>query len=349
MLRKWIAAAAIVVILVGVGWFAYDQKNTMAIVNNEKITKQDVDKILAQFALLNPTYDKKNQDNVNQAAAMVASDRILLQEAKKRNLTLPQEELKERVDELRVWLQDYLLTIAAKDKDLNPDDYTLTGTDKEAAAAERKRLEDALKTTSAALMDKKLADQKIVFADIAGYIESQVIIEKLVDALVAETKVTDEQIKHYYDLNVGNKFTSLTASHILVAQEGLANEILAKLKNGTDFKALSDEYNEDTVAKEDGGSLGTFYPGEMDRTFEMAAFALANPGDLSPVVKTDFGYHIIRLDNREVASYDDVKSYVMEQLQNDAIGKTLQGFVTEASVKPQWLKDKLVEQSVSNQ
>ncbi len=349
-MRKWIAAAVIVVILVGVGWFAYDQKNTMAIVNNEKITKQDVDKITAQFALLNPTYDRNKQDNINQATEMVASDRILLQEAKRRNLTVGQDELKGRVDDLRVWLQDYVLTLAAQDvKDLNPDDAKLTGVDEEAAAAERKRIEEALKTTSAALLDQKLAAQKIVFDDIASYIKDQLTIEKLVDQLTAEVKVSDEQIKQYYDLHVGYEFTSLSASHILVSEEALANEIHGKLKGGADFKALSDQYNQDTVAKEDGGSLGTFYPGEMDPTFEMAAFALANPGDLSSVVKTSFGYHIIRLDGREVATFDEVKSYVAEQLQNEQISKTLKGFVTGASVKPQWLKDKLVAEDDSAQ
>ncbi|MGE5652670.1 MAG: peptidylprolyl isomerase [Bacillota bacterium] len=349
-MRKWIAAAVIVVILAGVGWFAYDQKNTLALVNREKITKQDVDKILAQFALLNPTYDKTNQDNINQALEMVANDRVLLQEAKKRSITVPQDELKGRVDELRQWLQDYVLTAAAQDvKDLNPDDAKLTGVDKAAADAERKRIEEALKTTSAALLDKKLADQKITFADIAGYIESQVVIEKLVDALAAQTKVTDEQIKQYYDMNAGSKFTSLTASHILVSKEDLANEILGKLKGGADFKALSDQYNEDETAKQDGGSVGTFYPGDMDPTFEMAAFALANPGDLSSVVKTDFGYHVIRLDGRQVASFDEVKGYVTEQLQNEGISKTLQGLATNASIKPQWLKDKLLEPSTNPQ
>lgn len=350
MLRKLIAAVVIVVVLAGVGWFAYDQKNTMALVNNEKITRQDVDKVLAQFALLNPTYDKANADNVNQAVEMLASDLVLLQESKKRSVTADQVELKERVDELRRWLEDYVLTLAAQDaKDLNPDDTVLTGTDKEAAAVERKRLEDALKSTAPALLEKKLANQKITFADIAGYIESQVIIEKLVDKLVTETQIAEEQIKQYYDLNAGYKFTSLGASHILVSAEDKANEILTKLKGGADFKALSDQYNEDTVAKEDGGSLGTFYPGDMDPTFEMAAFALAKPGDLSPVVKTSFGFHIIRLDGREVVPFDDAKSYVTEQLQNEAINKKLQGFVTNAAVKPQWLKDKLAEQGAGKQ
>ncbi len=349
-MRRWIAAAVIVVVLAGVGWFAYDQKNTMAIVNNEKITKQDVDKITAQFALLNPTYDKAAQESIEQATQMVASDLIYLQEAKKRGVAVDQTELKERVDELRVWLQDYVLTLAAQGvENLNPDDATLTGADAQAAAAERKRLEEALKTTSTALLDQKLAAQKITFDDIASYIKNQLTIEKLVDQLSAQTTVTDEQIKQYYDLKVGYEFTSLSASHILVSEESLANEILGKLKGGADFKAVSDQYNQDTVAKEDGGSLGTFYPGEMDPTFEMAAFALANPGDLSPVVKTEFGYHIIRLDGREVAAFDEVKSYVTEQLQNEEISKTLEGLVKSASVKPQWLKDKLIEKDASAQ
>jgi len=95
--------------------------------------------------------------------------------------------------------------------------------------------------------------------------------------------------------------------HILVSAkacepEANARELLAKARQpGTDFAALAKENSDDPGSAARGGDLGFFARGRMTAAFENAAFALKQPGDLSEVVKTEFGYHVIRLEERKPA------------------------------------------------
>jgi parvulin-like peptidyl-prolyl isomerase len=84
------------------------------------------------------------------------------------------------------------------------------------------------------------------------------------------------------------------ARHILVASEAEAVDILIKLQAGGSFAALAQEYSEDRATKNDGGDLGFFPRGVMPTEIERVAFAL-NPGQVSGIVKSDFGYHIIEV------------------------------------------------------
>lgn len=83
----------------------------------------------------------------------------------------------------------------------------------------------------------------------------------------------------------------IRCAHILVEKQSLALEILERLKKGESFASLAEQYSMDGTRKR-GGDLGFFGRGMMVREFEQAAFAL-KVGELSPVVKTQFGYHII--------------------------------------------------------
>ena len=95
--------------------------------------------------------------------------------------------------------------------------------------------------------------------------------------------------------------------HILVAAkacdaERRAQELLAQARQpGTDFAALARADSDDAGSAERGGDLGFFPRGKMAPEFETAAFALKQPGDLSDVVRTEFGFHIIRLEDRRPA------------------------------------------------
>jgi len=106
-----------------------------------------------------------------------------------------------------------------------------------------------------------------------------------------------------------NKGT-VSVSHILIALEvegkkrtkeealKLANEMHQKAVNGQDFAELAKEYSDDSGSKEKGGELPPLTPGLADLSFEKAAFALNAPGDISPVVETSFGYHVIKLNSK---------------------------------------------------
>lgn len=84
----------------------------------------------------------------------------------------------------------------------------------------------------------------------------------------------------------------IRCAHILVEKFSLAQEILEKLKKGESFSKLAEQYSIDGSRRR-GGDLGTFGKGVMVKEFETAAFAL-NKGDVSGIVKTQFGYHIIK-------------------------------------------------------
>jgi peptidyl-prolyl cis-trans isomerase C len=95
--------------------------------------------------------------------------------------------------------------------------------------------------------------------------------------------------------------------HILIERKRpevvkVAKDVLAKLKDGADFEKMAAEYSDDPGSKAKGGDLGFFPRGRMERPFDEAAFALAKPGDMSGLVETKFGLHILRLEDRRPAS-----------------------------------------------
>ena len=97
-------------------------------------------------------------------------------------------------------------------------------------------------------------------------------------------------------------------------------KILADLRAGANFEQLAREHSADPGSAAKGGDLGFFPEGKMVPAFEAAAAALKNPGDLSPIVPTQFGFHIIRLEGRKPASvkpFDEVK----EELRAEIIAK----------------------------
>jgi hypothetical protein len=89
---------------------------------------------------------------------------------------------------------------------------------------------------------------------------------------------------------------TMAASHILLKTEKEANEVLRKLKSGASFDEMAAQYSIDKASATKGGSLGTFGRGDLVEGFEKAVLAL-KPGEISGVVKTPLGYHIIRRDN----------------------------------------------------
>ena len=124
-----------------------------------------------------------------------------------------------------------------------------------------------------------------------------------------EIKPTDEDLKAFYQKNIA-QYTQpekVRAAHILLALpenaskedtqkvEQKAKDLLAKLKAGEDFRKLAQTYSDDTGSGKNGGELGIFGKGEMVPEFEKSVFALNKQGELSTLVRTQFGIHIIKL------------------------------------------------------
>lgn len=129
----------------------------------------------------------------------------------------------------------------------------------------------------------------------------------------AESKISDDELKKFYEQNL-DKFKSgeqIRASHILVKSEQEAQSILEQLKKGANFEELAKTKSADSSAAK-GGDLGWFGKGNMVPAFEKAAFSLKE-GQLSGIVKSDFGYHIIKLTGKRAAGtrpLDEVKEQI---------------------------------------
>ena len=141
--------------------------------------------------------------------------------------------------------------------------------------------------------------------------------------------VADADLQAYYDANQARYQTEerRRVSHILLESaednseiKAKADALAAQLQQGTDFAELAKKESADTFSAEKGGDLDFIEKGVMDAEFEKAAYALAKAGDISPVVKTEFGYHIIKLTEVQPGStkaFADVKDQILATVKDE--------------------------------
>ncbi len=167
-------------------------------------------------------------------------------------------------------------------------------------------------------VDAKLADLK-----------KRIIVDTYLKKKVeTDAKLTDDQLKKFYDQNL-DKFKTgeqVRASHILVKTEQEAKQILAQLKAGAKFEDLAKSKSIDSSASK-GGDLGWFGKGNMVPVFEKVVFGLKE-GQVSGIVKSEFGYHIIKLTGKRPAGIrpfdevkDQIKAALMPQIQQQVFMK----------------------------
>ncbi len=133
--------------------------------------------------------------------------------------------------------------------------------------------------------------------------------------------INEIEAKKFYNENkeIFNEPESVKASHILVQDETTANKILAEIEEGKKFEDAAKEYSI-CPSKASGGDLGFFSKGKMVSEFETAAFSL-NKGEITKApVKTQFGYHIIKLTGRR-AAMDLTFSEAEEKVKSELMGK----------------------------
>jgi len=152
----------------------------------------------------------------------------------------------------------------------------------------------------------------------------RLVVQRVVRKLQDLPPVTDEQVKAYYDAN-GDRYstTTIKARHILVKDEAKAKELHEQLEKSPDqFAELAKANSVDTASARKGGDLGFFGRGRMVPEFEAVAFTLKTPGEISEVVKTPYGYHVIQLEERrdgEQKPFEQVKEQIRATLRNEAM------------------------------
>lgn len=151
------------------------------------------------------------------------------------------------------------------------------------------------------------------FARVRENFLTQYAIQKLINSV----SVTHEELEDYYKDHQAEFVSkeSVRASHILVSGEELAKDLSKRLSGGEDFAALAKEFSS-CPSKEKGGDLGSFTKGQMVPEFEQAAFTLPI-GKISEPVRTQFGYHIIKVTEKEEGkplSFEEIKSHLLRSM-----------------------------------
>jgi len=290
-------------------------KDPVAVVNGEKITKKDLDEAFERAvkgAGMDPSAIPAEQKlaGYNRLLDDMIVDRLVKAESK--DIEVTDEDVSKEI---------------ATIKSQFPDE-----------AAFKKQLEQSGQTEESV---KKLIREGMKQNE---WIESQI---------GDKAEVTDEDAKKFYDENKAEfaQPETVKASHILFMvpegaseedtkkKEAAAEAALARANKGEDFTALAKELSEEPGAKESGGDLGFFTKEQMVPEFADAAFG-AETDSLTGPVKTKFGYHIIKVEEKKPAgtmSFDEVKpqlaAFLKSQKQQEAVGAVIDGLRKNAKIE----------------
>lgn len=168
-------------------------------------------------------------------------------------------------------------------------------------------------------------------------LKSNILSAKIIDEVTASIIITEEMAKEYYEENKETLYaipSRIRVSHILsifpwiedtsLEENDLAKEtardkikfVAEQLENGAEFGDIAREFSDDAASSADGGDLGFITKGEMVEEFEKAAFSL-EVGEVSGIIETQFGYHILKVFDREegrMQEYNEVKETILKDL-----------------------------------
>ncbi len=196
-------------------------------------------------------------------------------------------------------------------------------------------------------------DKKPDIREFVDFITNDYIASEYLTRILKEDEITENDVRLYYDTHRDEFKTAemVKARHILIkvdrctteeeknkARE-ITREILKRIKAGESFEKLALEFSDDTRTKNKGGDLGYIRRGMMVPAFENALFELG-PGEVSDIVETNFGFHIIKVDEKkggEVESFDKVKEIAKrkatEMLRNTKAREFVEKALKDADVE----------------
>lgn len=315
---------------------------TLATVNEDAILLSEFDKnatpILEQFKKAAPPAEQtpeRVQDIKKRVLDQMVDDRLLAQEAKKKNIKISQIEVDDGVKKVRTRFQ----TEAEFNEELKGQGMTFPEFREhiQKQLATIKLIDAEVKAKITPPTDKEIQD---LYEKIEAVSKNKPLPSGMTATEVDELKALARAVQGRFGERARARHILLRVAPTASASEKDAvlkkmKDIQAQLKKGEDFAALAKKYSEDPGSKERGGDLGYFGRGEMVPPFDKAAFSLA-VGDTSDIVATDFGYHIIRVEERKAASkmsLDEVKDDLAEYLYQQKGAKKFEQFVKDLRAK----------------
>ena len=183
-------------------------------------------------------------------------------------------------------------------------------------------------------------DSTLASLDVSAVVDpilEQEVFRKLNEQVIqVDTTITDQELREIFERERPGQ--EVRARHILLrvppdatpAQRdstlAVARDLRARAVSGENFADLAREYSQDPGSAREGGDLGFFGPGQMVAPFEQAAFAL-DVGEISDVVESPFGYHIIKVEERRMPNFDDIKDAFRAQVLQQRIFEAQEAYV----------------------
>jgi len=188
---------------------------------------------------------------------------------------------------------------------------------------------------------RRKLDQTPAFQTQSMFQKANLLASRTMETINQEAAIGDEEIHKYYEAHKSD-YDQVRGSHILIRMQGSpvpvrpgekdltdeealakAQEIRKRLVAGESFATIAIKESDDTQSGTKGGSLGVFRRKQMVPAFDEVAFKLA-PGELSEPVKTQFGYHLIKIEGKEDWSFDEAKPEIERRLKPEAAMKAMQ-------------------------
>lgn len=184
---------------------------------------------------------------------------------------------------------------------------------------------------------KNLYEHNAEFKAQLEKVKNDMLASFAVNKALADVKpATDEEIRKYYDDNAEKfiKGESVNASHILVDSEEKAKEILSSVTDGKISFEDAARQNSTCPSKENGGNLGEFTRGQMVPEFDEAVFSMS-VGEVKGPVKTQFGYHLIKLISKNEAGkydFDEIKGQLASTVNQEKYQAAFQSKVNQLKI-----------------
>lgn len=283
----------------------------LAKVNGEKITRAEVDEIADPYL---KSYYGEDYDTNEEVAEYVKELRI--------------QAINLLVEEKIMYLKAEELGLLPSDEEVETETTTYIEGLKESLGGE-----EAFNT---ALENAQLTLDEYT-AQLKENIKSNLIVTNVTNEIFKDITVTDDEIKTYYDEHL-DSYKTATVSHILVEDEATAKEVREKAVNGEDFATLAKEYSKDTGTAENGGSLGTVTYDTTDYVQEFTdAFKALGEGEISEPIKSNYGYHIIKVTNIKQQTLEEatesIRSTIKQNKESEIYNTSIEEWKKEYKVK----------------